>query len=411
MNKSDFNLASEEKILKFLDTEVGFENYQNAIDRGLERLRPIFKSLIEKINSKVITIGGTNGKGQTAHHLAAILKSKGHSYCLWTSPHVVTIRERFHSHQGIISYAELENRIYRLHSKLINESQVLSFYEFLFYIFLDWANALDVDYFILEVGLGGRLDATNLLSPSLCAITSVSRDHQKFLGHHLKDILWEKYQISRPHKLLVTALESRYLRKLVKQWASRDSVIHYDLFETLIVDSSHNFSERNTFLASQLAIELGIDRSFAKSYSWTPIIGRGQSITHGGLEINLYGSHNIDGMKKLMRMLCAKDFPEKTMILAFSMRELQDIRTMLLSVLAFTRKRCKIYVTYFDNWKALQKDQIKFILEELGSEQVEFLEDWKEFLSNSASHSHPKKILAAGSYYFIGQVYQYLYSH
>ncbi len=109
INLSDFDPVKDQEILKFLETEIGYENYLHAIDRGLDRIRPLFLEYVKKFeNVKKIIIGGTNGKGEVAFSLAYNLKRNNKKFTIWSSPHVLSIKERMQSHLGQITYNELQ---------------------------------------------------------------------------------------------------------------------------------------------------------------------------------------------------------------------------------------------------------------------------------------------------------------
>src|SRR5690606_36330748 len=159
------------------EQNIGFENYQSAIDRGLSRIRPLFAKHLKENKAQVATIAGTNGKGETCLLIAKHLRSLKKTYTLWTSPHVISIRERFRSSEGMISYEELWQKFKEVEAIQKKENIILSFYEFLFFCFVSWSDEKSLGYMVLEVGLGGRLDATNLFDAKVTGLTSVGRDH------------------------------------------------------------------------------------------------------------------------------------------------------------------------------------------------------------------------------------------
>ncbi len=184
-------------------------NYQDALDYLYSQL-PMFSRIgaaaykpgldtslaIDKFFNhphhrfKSIHVGGTNGKGSTSHMLAAILQSQGYKVGLYTSPHLVDFRERM-----------------RINGEMIPEENVIefvdnwqksgydghpSFFELTMMMAFDWFAKEKVDYAVIEVGMGGRLDSTNIITPELCVITNISNDHSQFLGTTLPMIAKEK---------------------------------------------------------------------------------------------------------------------------------------------------------------------------------------------------------------------------
>jgi dihydrofolate synthase/folylpolyglutamate synthase len=159
---------------------------------------------------KSVLIAGTNGKGSTAATLASILSSAGHRTGLYTSPHLVRINERIRINAQEIAnddFARVYDRVEAAAQKLVAAGEVPwhpSFFEMLTAMaFRHFADA-GIDIAVLEVGMGGRLDATNVVDPLVSVITDISLDHQKFLGNTVSEIAREKAGIIRPNGVVVT---------------------------------------------------------------------------------------------------------------------------------------------------------------------------------------------------------------
>ncbi len=157
-----------------------------------------------------VLIAGTNGKGSTAATLGAILQAVGYRTGLYTSPHLVRVNERIRVNSTAITdddFATLHDRVERAAEKLVASGELPwhpSFFEMVTAIaFVHFAHA-PVDVAVLEVGMGGRLDATNVVEPRVSVITDIALDHQKFLGDTLGEIAREKAGIIRPGGVVVT---------------------------------------------------------------------------------------------------------------------------------------------------------------------------------------------------------------
>jgi dihydrofolate synthase / folylpolyglutamate synthase len=157
-----------------------------------------------------VLIAGTNGKGSTAATLAAILRASGLQTGLYTSPHLVRMNERIRIQGEAISdddFASLHGEVDRVASRLV-EQQVLpwhpSFFETMTAIAFEHFARKKVQIAVLEVGMGGRLDATNVVEPLVSVITDISLDHQKFLGDTVREIAQEKAGIIRANGTVVT---------------------------------------------------------------------------------------------------------------------------------------------------------------------------------------------------------------
>lgn len=150
---------------------------------------------------KTIHVAGTNGKGSCSHTIAAILQAAGYKVGLYTSPHLVDFRERIRvngkpvSKQYVMDFVENEKAFFEpLHPSFFELTTALAFKYFA---------EENVDVAVVEVGLGGRLDCTNIISPDLCVITNISFDHTQFLGHTLAAIAGEKAGIIKEHTPVV----------------------------------------------------------------------------------------------------------------------------------------------------------------------------------------------------------------
>ena len=175
-----------------------FQNVgKGAYKEGLENTKALDKHFGHPHkNFKTIHIAGTNGKGSCSHTLAAILQEAGYKVGLYTSPHLVDFRERIRvngqtiSQQYVIDFVENERSFFEpLHPSFFELTTVLAFKYFA---------EEKVDVAVIEVGLGGRLDCTNIITPLLSIITNISFDHTQFLGNTLAAIASEKAGIIKP---------------------------------------------------------------------------------------------------------------------------------------------------------------------------------------------------------------------
>lgn len=178
--------------------------HPQAIDLGLDRVRSVWQRLGSPRPAPVcITVGGTNGKGSTVAFLSAMLGAAGHRVGSYTSPHLLRYNERVriggeeaNDAQLVAAFAEIE---------AAREEVSLSYFEFgTLAAFLVLARA-GLDVAVLEIGLGGRLDAVNLIDADAAILTSVDLDHQEFLGHTREQIGWDKAHIFRRGRPAVLA--------------------------------------------------------------------------------------------------------------------------------------------------------------------------------------------------------------
>ena len=170
---------------------------------------------------KSIHVAGTNGKGSCSHTIAAILQAEGYKVGLYTSPHLVDFRERIRingkcvSEEYVIDFVEKEREFFEpLHPSFFELTTALAFK-----YFAEEA----VDYAVIEVGLGGRLDCTNIISPELAIITNISFDHTQFLGDTLAKIATEKAGVIKPETPVIIGEYTEETRPVFESKAMQEN--------------------------------------------------------------------------------------------------------------------------------------------------------------------------------------------
>jgi dihydrofolate synthase/folylpolyglutamate synthase len=372
---------------------------QEHFHPGLERIKMALGPMLGELNQKkIVTIAGTNGKGETTLRLSQFLGQTPH--CVWISPHIQRITERLRSEQGEISLSSMEQITLRCHERIQKQNIGLTYYEFLFFVFCTWAIQEKAEILLLEVGLGGRLDAVNALDAQLVLIPSISRDHQEFLGRRYDQILREKLGVVRADSTLVSFFDLQYLKERTQAFTQGIGANYLDLSEDFKLPS-YAYSQRNQLLA--FAGYKHLTTSKLDLGEWSPqapeMENRGEVITRGAAWI-LSGSHNVDGLRKLIQFLGAGtyNFPNQSFdvaIVAFSKRDPKDIKLMLRMIKLLGAR--KVIVTCFEHPKAASQEMIKGPACEEG---LEFVEKIDSFVNQQTSG----KILVTGSYYFLGYI-------
>jgi dihydrofolate synthase/folylpolyglutamate synthase len=219
-----------------------------------------------------VLIAGTNGKGSTAATLASIVQTAGYRTGLYTSPHLLRVNERIQIKQEPISDAEfavIYDRIERCAQELVDRGELPwhpSFFEMLTAMAFEYFVSAGVDLAVLEVGLGGRLDATNIVDPLISVITDIDFDHQNFLGNTLPEIAREKAGILRPKGTVVLLPQHPIVNEtLGKEIMSRDAravsaVKHMPSMTPVANDEmSHTAVGHNQFTLAVLGQEIKVD--------------------------------------------------------------------------------------------------------------------------------------------------------
>lgn len=402
MEKELYNEKLENEILDKVLKNFG----QEVFTPGLERSRPLYeffrtKIIIEKI--KIITVAGTNGKGQTCHTISSILTQSNISTALWTSPHILSIRERFLLNDVMITYSELNKVIELCLQELKKYDFKVSFYEFLFLVFLKWIENKKLDLIIFEVGLGGRYDAVNHFDADLALITSISRDHQAILGNRYDHIIMEKLGITRKERQLITSFKLKYLEEITSHFCHQNNIKYHNLKLNI------NYFESNIQLAKK-AIET-LYPNLLNKIEIPTYKGRFEFINWGESQIIFLGAHNPDGMREAFVLLNERKLYADIILLSFSKRDQVDIEAMLKTTLSQKKQNQIVKLTFFDHPKAIKRENLEDVFQSVcHNKSIEIISDWKMFLNGIRNSTHQKKILVMGSYYFIGEVQRYLLS-
>ena len=324
-----------------------------------------------------IHVAGTNGKGSVSHTLAAILQSAGYRVGLYTSPHLVDFRERIRVNGEMIS----KERVV----KFVEEER--SFFEPLYPSFFELATALAFKYFeeaavdiaVIETGLGGRLDCTNIVSPILSIITNISFDHIQFLGNTLPAIAKEKAGIIKPGTPVVIG-ETGGNRDVKTVFLEKSLEMQSPIYFADELNHPHRKTqlkgycqEKNTqtiltaldILKEKLNIsQESIDKGFLNVCELTGLMGRWQILNISPLTICDTG-HNVGGWEYLARQL---ESTPGTLHIVIGMVGDKDVN----KVVSMLPKRGKYYFTQASVARAMPVEQFTEIARKNGLEGVSF---------------------------------------
>ena len=210
MSQRDYQAALN-YVLSFADYERAF---RSAVVFDLARIEALLKRLGEPQQAaRSVHIAGTKGKGSTSAMIASVLAASGYRTGLYTSPHLHTFRERIQVDSRLIAEEEFAGIVEGLRPEVEAVNRLgglgeLTTFEILTALAFVYFKERGVDFQVLETGLGGRLDATNVVKPEVCIITSISFDHTEVLGHTLAQIAVEKAGIIKPGGSVVSARQS-----------------------------------------------------------------------------------------------------------------------------------------------------------------------------------------------------------
>lgn len=279
-------------------------------------------------NFKSIHVGGTNGKGSTSHMISSVFQEAGYKVGLYTSPHIKDYRERIRISGEKIS----KDYVTEFISKNLDffKKNNLSFFEMTVGLSFDYFSSKNVDMAIIEVGMGGRLDSTNIINPILSVITNISLDHTKFLGDTISSISREKAGIIKKNIPVVVGETQDKTKEIFKQIANEKKckISFADQFDydEYGCDLKGNYQKKNIktclnslqhlqdqFKISQDNIVNGLNNVIKN----TLLSGRWQVIEENPLTI-CDTAHNESALKEIVEQLLELDHEKLHFILGFS---------------------------------------------------------------------------------------------
>ena len=262
-------------------------------------------------NLKIIHVGGTNGKGSTCHIISSILQEHGFSTGIFSSPHLYDFKERIKINSNYIDENFIVDFVNDNYEYILKSD--LSFFEISFAISLCYFRLKKPEYSIIEVGLGGRLDATNIIKPLISIITNIGFDHKKFLGNNLVDIAKEKAGIIKNGVPVIIGESNTVLNNIFESTALRNnSKIYYankrnKIYETDLNGSYQNKNINTAVLAVNNIFSFEINE--AKTLNGiknvkknTNLIGRWQTIKNDP-KIIFDIAHNVNSLELIFKEL------------------------------------------------------------------------------------------------------------
>jgi len=381
---------------------------------------------------KSIHIAGTNGKGSTSHMLAAILQTAGYKTGLYTSPHLHDFRERIRINGSMVpeSYVvEFANRV-----KFLIESIEPSFFEVTVAMAFSYFADEQVDIAVVEVGLGGRLDSTNIITPEVSVITNIGWDHTNLLGNTLEEIAAEKAGIIK-HRLPVVIGEStketkpvfinranetqspitfadhvRYVDdwKHQKMNATAEVVeVHGNIKNNYTLDLPGIYQSKNLITVLAAVDQLrkkgwdipdrAVKESLQKVKKLTGLHGRWEMIRPEPMVV-LDVAHNEDGMRQVIEQLELSDFHHLHVVIGMVKDKEID------KVLALLPKHAQYYFTRARIPRALPEDELASRGIQQGLKGESF-PDVSSALDKALFNAQPEDmILVCGSVFVVGEV-------
>ncbi len=394
---------------------------------GLETIAELLFRLGNPQNDyKTILIAGTNGKGSTATMTASILVSAGYKVGLYTSPHLVDVRERIVVNGKKIVRKDFDQIIADIKEKI---KKPLTYFELLTAAAFVYFQRQKVDIAVLEVGLGGRLDATNVCRPLVSIITNIAFDHMAYLGNTLESIAREKAGIIKQNGICLTAAKQKNVLEVLKNICAerkaklyrlgsdikivkqkKSSFTYHGLYRklsslTISLQGEHQLANAALAVAT---VEL-IDKNGLKIENGAIRTGLKKTCLDARLEVLqkepiflLDGAHNPAGISVLCRAL-KNDFSYKRLILIFSSLIDKDYSQMLKKIAPLAYK---IIITKLKTPRAELSDNMLKILEKIEYKAIVTQNVGQAIQKAQALAEKKDLICATGSLYLAGEVKQ-----
>ena len=322
----------------------------SGINLGLGRVKKILKKFNNPESGlSVIHIAGTNGKGSVAKFIASILQSAGYRVGLYTSPHLKDIRERIQINEKYISRKDFTRLVEQVKSFNYEGKDSLTYFEFLTIIAFLYFSQKEVNFGVLETGMGGRLDATNVIkNPLVSVITNIDYDHQQFLGRDLRAIAREKAGIVKKNSLVLTGEKRKMLLNLLQKVCQQKRTKIFQLrkdiyfsrtdggfnyrgifrnFDNLHIrmKGAHQFENASLAIGAVEALKFhkieisgkAIRRGLEKAEWPGRLEERYLTVGRKRVRIILDGAHNLAGMRCLRRYLEENNLKDIIFILGF----------------------------------------------------------------------------------------------
>jgi dihydrofolate synthase/folylpolyglutamate synthase len=275
-----------------------------GIKLGLDTIRRLLEALsLAEVKARVLHIAGTNGKGSTAAMLDAICRASGRRTGLFTSPHLVSFCERIRVDGALIPEIEAAARLAEIRALIADWQPHPTFFEIATALGLWWFRDAKVEVIVLETGLGGRLDATNAVTPAVSVITPIAFDHMQWLGSSLVEIAAEKAGIIKPGVPVVSARQAPEALDVIRRVANENGssvVVVEEPWTRSPVALAGSHQRCNAALAVATLEAVGICPDFATTargladVAWP---GRFQRI---GNRVIIDGAHNPHGARALV---------------------------------------------------------------------------------------------------------------
>ena len=352
---------------------------------------------------KTIHIAGTNGKGSTAHMLASILQESGKKVGLYTSPHLKDFRERIRINGEMIAQKEVVTFVKE--NQVFFEKMELSFFEFTVAMAFDYFAKQKVDIAIIETGLGGRLDSTNIINPELAIITNISLDHTNLLGDTIEKIATEKAGIIKNETPVIIGRRQKETTSIFKNITKEKNtnLIYASPQKGYTSDLKGEYQKENINTVITAIKQLqkqgwaitedDIEQGLLKIAANTQLLGRWQTLSSNP-QIICDTAHNEDGIKEIANQLSTSKYEQLHIV--FGTVDDKNLDT----ILSYLPKNAKYYFCKANIVRAMNAEDLK---QKAAKHQLEgrIFPSVREALKCAKDNANSKDLIFVGGSTFV----------
>ena len=375
------------ELEKYLNSKIGISNNKN-----LELLKLFFtKSQLDDLSNRTIAVVGTNGKTSTVNFIHQLLKKNNKSSLMFTSPHLVEYTERIQSDKNL----NLESNLDLVKDFEEKNNTILGYFETLFLLASQLFLDSELDYFVSEAGIGGKLDTTSVIQSQNVVLTSIGKDHQDLLGYTDHEVSNQKIYISSNIKNLFVGDINPELKNLILNNYPHSKVKYFlsDFINNLNIEMSDLSANQKNYLLALNTVSLLLEININNEVNNLGTIeGRFEIVNQNPLKV-LDGAHNLDGIKHFFKDYENQFNYEKTDVFV-GFKKGKDLE----SIISYIKSKNKYSIYFIQENSFYDQENSSDYLEYFQKENIEY-----RVASLEAFSSNKNPSILLGSLYLIGE--------
>ena len=375
------------ELEKYLNSKIGISNNKN-----LELLKLFFtKSQLADLSNRTIAVVGTNGKTSTVNFIHQLLKKNNKSSLMFTSPHLVEYTERIQSDKNL----NLESNLDLVKDFEEKNNTILGYFETLFLLASQLFLDSELDYFVSEAGIGGKLDTTSVIQSQNVVLTSIGKDHQDLLGYTDHEVLNQKIYISSNIKNLFVGDINPELKNLILNNYPHSKVKYFlsDFINNLNIEMSDLSANQKNYLLALNTVSLLLEININNEVNNLGTIeGRFEIVNQNPLKV-LDGAHNLDGIKHFFKDYENQFNYEKTDVFV-GFKKGKDLE----SIISYIKSKNKYSIYFIQENSFYDQGNSSDYLDYFQKENIEY-----RVASLEAFSSNKNPSILLGSLYLIGE--------